>query len=264
MSTVVKIAGFSGHILVDGVQLLSNSASISTDYSPTFINYADIKRDTNPRNRVKYAPGTRVSSGSVSFDVTATALTNLLQTNKLFQRNYTFDVKIYDGNQGKQLTSCLVTSLSLSGSVGGLITGSLSFTSKNDPSNYNGSGGSFLSPLTTTPYGYWYSGSATYQVNDWSLDYSQSVSAVHLNQIGDADNALPRYMKVQTQETSLKLNTYDEISSTNQIVVATKTFTIVGTKTSKGYSFNGPTNVGTFSYDFASAAITAPDETILS
>ena len=174
---IVRLTGFSGHVIVDGVQLLSGSASVSDDGNPTFLNFIDIARSNTPRSKVLYSPGTRIISGSVSFDVTANALT-ILQTNKLFQRRYSFDVKIYDGNQGKEVDDCFVTSLSLSGSVGGLITASLGFISATDMIDYNGSSGTFINPENisggTVPYGYWYSGSTDLQVKDWSLSYNQT------------------------------------------------------------------------------------------
>lgn len=266
MATIIRLAGFSGHVIVNDIQLLSGNASFSTELSPSFITYADIKRDDTQRNKVLYADGTRVTTGSVSFDVMESDLLNLLTTTALFQRNYYFPVKIFDGFQGRQLSNCLVTSLSLSGSVGGLITASLSFTSNKDGESYDGSEGIFLNPKDTTPYGYWYSGSTSLQVSEWSLNYSQTVSPVHLNQIDDSNGTeLPRYLKVQLQSTSLHLTTYDEIDPTiNQVVVATKTFSIVGTVTAKGYNFTGTTSLGNFSHDFQSAAITAPNEIVLS
>lgn len=265
MAVIVRLTGFSGHIIIDGVQILSGNSSFSTEQSPNFINYADIRRDFTQRNRVLYAPGTRVTTGSASFDVTAAMLTNLLTTLKLFKRNYSFTSYIFDGNLGKKLENCYITSLSLNGSIGGLINGSMSFISNKDPVSYDGSLGAFQNPETTVPYGYWYSGNTINQISEWSFDYSQNVVPVHLNQIDDPDNELPRYLRVGLQNYSLRLTTYDEIDpATNQIIVATRSFLITGTRTGNTYNFNGPNNFGNFSHEFQSSAVTSPNEDVLS
>lgn len=267
MATVIKLTGFSGHVIIDDIQVLSGSASLSLEANPSFITLADIQRNENPRGKVLYAPGTEITNGSVNFDVTENSL-QLLQLDKLLKRNYFFTVKVFDGHAGRQLDNCYVTSLSVSGSVGGLISASLSFISKDDMIAYNGGSGVFIDPGDTTtedvPYGYWYSGSTSLQVRDWSLSYSQSVNPVYLNQIGDANNKKPRYLKVGLQEYQLSLTTYDAPpETTDSIVIAANTFSILGKFTSSGYSFNGPTDLGTYSHSFSSAAITFPTEQAL-
>ena len=271
MPAIRRLTGFSGHAFIDGVQTLITSGNINEEVNPSYVNFVDIGRDNIQRSRVLYAPGTKIITGSINFDVYAPMLA-VLSTSRLFRRGYTFTVQLFDGNQGKQATNCYASSISLSGSVGGLLTASINFSSKEfgptgHVQTYSPGGDVYLSPATTLSFGYWFSGRTDMQVKDWSLSFNQAITPVYLNQIDDLDTTVPRYLKVGVIDASLSLTTYTDPlalpSPPNSIAVATSTFSIVGSRTSVGYSFS-PTEIGTFQHQFNSAAVTLPNETIFS
>lgn len=264
MPAQVILTGFTGHAIINGIQVLPTSGSISQDINPTYVNFEDIERDDISRSKVAYAPGTKSSSGSLAFDLTEDTAA-LFTADNLFQRNNNFEVKIFDGVHGKELDESYVTSISLSGSVGGLVTANVNFISRLAPIDYVPSGGIvYQSPISTLPLGYWFSGSTDFQVREWSFGFNQSTTLMYLNQISDDDDTLARYVKVGVLDFTLSMTTYDNPGITpDTISVATNAFTITGNTTQQGYSFGGATDIGTFTHDFTSAAVTLPTESLI-
>jgi hypothetical protein len=271
MTAIPLLGGFAGVALVNGTQVLLTSGNATLDNTQTFVTLMDIVPDSTQRTKVLYAPGTTMISGSLAWDVKADAMNLISNSGGLLQRGFHFTVAMWTGNAGtpyvgKLISNAYASSLSLQGAAGGLISANLSFVSgsvvsggSNIWNDWSG-GGSYISTRSensaSIPYGYWYSGNANIPVKDWTLSYSQEVSPVFLNQ----NTTAPKYMKCGTVEVTLDLNTMEQISFANtselsHVVIATKNFQIQGVTKTEGFTFNGPTDAGAYSYSFTSAAL---------
>jgi len=144
------------------------------------------------------------------------------------------------------MTNCKVTSLSLSGGAGGLITASIGVMSADVRAFSILVDNNFI--RNQEPYGYWYSGAV--DVRDWSFSMNQNVQPVYLNQ----NTVDPKYLKVGMFDFGLQVTTYEQVRNHAAIVVATSTFTITGNTTSDNHSFAGVTELGTYAHSFESAA----------
>lgn len=256
----VKKLGWAGSAVIDGVPVLFTSASINNEVSPGFITMADINRDNVSRTKILYSDGTKGSSGSISFDMSSQSMT-LFSLSRLLRRNYTFNVSFFDGEKGYSLNNCYVTNLSLSGSVGSLISGSLSFVSNEEKQSY--SGGTDIRN-TQIPLGYWYSGSGSISIIDWSFSFTQDAQIVYLNQRNQSDKIRGKYIKCGLLDYGLEITTYEQATTNNNIVIASSSFTITGITTSEEFSFNGQTDLGTYKYSFTSAGSVMARDNIIS
>jgi hypothetical protein len=243
-TNVLKKLGYAGSLYVNGYSLLMTSGGADKEYSIPYMNMMSVPPSSSSRSRVQQADGTRVWTANVSFDVTNNAM-SLFSAFQLLQRRHSFTVDIYDGETGVKLTGCYLTSLSLSGSPGGLITGSLSCTSPNASLS---SAGATPFIRNHEPYGYWYSGNT--DVREWTFTMTQDVTPVYTNE----DSIYPRYLRVGLVEYSLDVTTYLQLQQHDAVSVVTKTFTLSGTTQRYGYSFNGVTELGTYSHTFATHA----------
>ena len=157
-----------------------------------------------------------------------------------------FDVGIHDGEDGELMEDVLVTSITLSGAAGGLVTASVGFVGPTE------AGGSLLVAnefvRDQVPYGYWYSGNT--DVRDWSLNMNQAATPVYTNE----DVVTPRYIKIGLFDFSLQVTTYEQLRAHDAISIATSTFTLKGNTTAEGFSFTGVTDLGTYVHSFETAA----------
>jgi len=236
------ILGYGGSAVVDGVQVLVTSGNFSRDRTISYMNMVNVPPNHESRTRVAFAYGTHVVNGSVGFDVTSSFMSKLA-TDEFLRRRHQFNVGLHDGIDGYVLENCYMTSLSISGAVGGLITLSLSFISAETWSS-----GSVAHDFIRdqVPFGYWQSGNT--DVREWTLSVNQDVQPVYVNE----DEVLPRYLKVGLWDASLEVTTLDQIREHDDIEISTKTFTIKGNTANSGYNYGGQTDLGTYTHRFDS------------
>lgn len=258
--------GYGGSAVVDGVQVLITGGSMERADTPSFLEMLDIDPTVggdvmSPRSKVFHADGVSVFTGSLSFDVTAAIMAKIAK-DKLLGRGYKFNIGINDGENDYVMSDCYATSLSLSGAPGGLIAASLSVMAKSSFAAGAVTNDYILEDYTSTtdnqPLGYWWSGGT--DIKEWTLNMSQTVEPVYLNQ----NQMTPQYLRVGLIEYSLDTVLYDELTP-SVVHIRTKTFTLKGKTTAKGYSFNGVTDLGTYSHSFTTAAdmTTGSDDDVL-
>jgi hypothetical protein len=257
----LKRLGYGGSAVVDGVQVLFTSADLTTTFTSSYLTPLDIEPVAASRSRVLHAQGIEAYSGNVAFDVTQNFM-SILTISKLFARRYQFSFGFNDGEDSKGMEDCYVTSLTVSGSAGGLISASLSMVSASKwtqpapitvPNSYIGfQGGS----TSNYPRGYWHSGNTN--VKDWSLSMNQDAVPIYLNQ----DTPSPRYIRVGMISFSLQVSTYEELypyspdptTGSDNITILTSSFTLTGKLTNESASFNGPSDLGGYVHMFETAA----------
>jgi hypothetical protein len=208
--------------------------------------------------RVQHADGTIGYTGSIGFDVHSGAMGII---GSILRRYVTFNVGINDGYEDWEMNDCKATSLSVSGSAGGLIAAQLSFMSLNAKT-----GGS--TPHTflrnSEPAGFWYSGVGTYNVMDWNFSMNQDATFVYRNRAsGGDDGEQPGYIKVGNISYSLTVNLFEEYypsDPTAGISIVTSNFTLTGRTTGKGFSYGGPTGIGSYSYTFETSSQTGSSD----
>jgi len=266
MADDAKVLGYGGSGVIDGVQVLMTSGNIDIEQSVSYLDFLNLpppqgSQGAVTRSRVKHADGVVSFTGSISFDLTADLL-NIFTTAKMFNRGYKYAVTVFTGEEGQYLANCYTTSLSISGSPGGLIAGSLSFVSDTIPFRvYIGPSGEPRGPGhiiipasfirdTDSPLGYWYSGNT--DVRDWTLNLNQAVTPVYIND--PSGTQFPRYLKVGLWDLSLEVVTYEAVREHAAISIVSDTFTITGNSAGQGFNFNGPADLGTFRHVFESAA----------
>jgi len=238
-----RILGYGGSCQIAGVNVLVTSGSVSTEKSPSYMQPYSIPHRQVWRSKVMFATGTVSSNGSVSFDLTWSA-SNLLTVNRLLKRGYMFSVRLYDGVNGVTLSECYATSVSATGSVGGIVTASVSFVSANE---WDEGGGSTRWMRDDELVGYWSSGNDN--VRDWSFNFSQSVEPIFLNDSGP----YAAYMKYGLCDANLEMTTYDRITH-NSVNIAAGHANLKGIVTSESYNFNGASDVGTYHHVFTGVA----------
>jgi len=252
MVEVVKEMGFTGFGRVDDIQVLLTAGSLSEDHSIVYMQPLSLPKPSGAaggaqRGRTKYASGTHLVNGSLSFDLTWSAL-GLMKPDRLLRRGYQFKVIVSDGENTYECKKCYATSIGLSGSVGGIISATLSFIHGKEWTIGSSKGIKFS--RENEMIGYWASGNTN--VRDWSLTWNQAIEPMYLNGLNDEDDRWPRYLKVGMVDASLDVTTMDRIYRHDTITIGTTTFSIHGDTQSFGYSFNGSADVGTYSHSFAS------------
>ena len=247
MATPVRILGYGGAASVDGVQVLITSGNFNREKNFAYMQMMDMKPDLVSRTKVTFADGTWIINGTISFDMNDAILAKFT-TGGFLQRNYPFDVVLFDGTSGFKVSACYYSSLSLTGSGGGLISCSMNFMSKNDFVSNSTSWTIFRSQI---PAAYWQSGvTGAYQVRDWSLNINQEVVPKYMNE----DSVFPRYLRVGLWDATLEVNTYTQMEAHTAVEVKTKTFTLAGNSATNGYTFGGQTEFGTFNHRFETAS----------
>ena len=243
-----KRLGYGGSGVIAGQQVLITSGSFAVAETPSYIEPWSIPPSATSRSRVLHADGTEVYTGEISLDVTDDFLT-VLTTSTLLGRYYQFNVGINDGEDAQEMQDCFVTSLSLSGAPGGLITASVSFISANAPQTSISVANAFI--RDDEPLGYWYSGNT--DVRDWTFSMNQNASPMYRN----SNTQAPRYIKVGMVDYSLAVTTFDAIVAHSTINIKTSSFSLTGVTTSREYAFAGITDLGNYRHTFETAASAA-------
>jgi len=251
MVVEVKKLGFAGAGLVDNVQVFMTSGSATVERNIPYITPLSLPKPTGitggvSRTKVRYADGTYIVNGSMSFDLTAASL-SLMSKERLLKRGYNFPVSIFDGEKGRKIHNCYVTTVSLNGGVGGLVSASVSFISGQDITDLSGAG---QFNRTDEPLGYWVSGNVN--VRDWSFNFTQAADPVYLNDDGTGD-WWPRYIKIGMIDYTLDLTTYEQFFDQDSVFIYSAAFRLTGNVRTKTYNFNGTTDFGMFSHTFESS-----------
>ena len=277
MTNSAKHLGYAGSAIIGNssgdanpTQVLVTGGSASSVVSPSYLQPINIYptatagRPEISRSKVLHGDGVYNITGSVNFDVTSDAMA-LFVTTKLFQRAWRptagtgFTLGIFDGERGSRLDNCYVTSLSLSGSPGGLISCSLAVMSGGVPTSDDSLVHSYV--LTDTPYGYWWSGNT--DVRDWTLNFTQDVAPVYYN--AATAPMPPRYLRIGMITATLDVSTYDVLHTYDAVTIVTKSFTLKGVTTLRGHTYGGQTDLGTHQHTFetASDATIGSDDPVL-
>ena len=121
----------------------------------------------------------------------------------------------------------------------------------------------FIRDKTTTSgemVGYWWSGGP--DVRDWSMTMNQAVEAAY----GNEDSVEPKYLRVGLVDYVLTANLYKEVGTLfndNQISICTSEFQLTGKLQTKGYTFAGVTELGTYSHTFETSALNDATGTVI-
>jgi hypothetical protein len=249
MISVKKKLGYGGSATIGTHQVLITSGGFEKAVSIPYLNMINTPPDTTFAGRVKHADGTNGYTGSLSFDVYDDTLSLFETTDGLLERYYEFDIGINDGENDWKMEACKLTSMTISGSAGGLVSAQISFLAKSGKV-----AGSTTNDFIRddAPLGYWYTGTgdANDKVKDWSLAMTQEASIVYKNE----DSMEPAYIKVGLVIYVLSITSFTEITTPSQIKISTKNFTLTGDTTGMGYAPGGLTDLGTYSYTFETSA----------
>lgn len=258
-TSALKRLGYGGAAVVDGVQILFTSAGFDTAKTPSYQTPLDISPTLVSRSKVLHADGTEAYTGTVSLDVTQNFL-DILTVAKLFARRYKFSFGYNDGENTKGMQNCYVTSLTVSGAAGGLLTSALAVISASSwatpppfsvPDSYIGFQGGDPDNI---PKGYWHSGNTN--VREWTLTMTQDTAPCYTNQ----DVKAPRYIRVGMVTYSLQVTTYEQlypygaVTTSDNIKISTSAFTLTGVLMAEGNTFNGPNDLGGYTHTFETAA----------
>lgn len=260
MPDFTKRLGYGGSAVLDGVQVLVTGGSFESMTSPSYIEAASIQPFANQRGRILHASGTRSHSGSISFDVTETSL-GLFPA--MLKRGFTCIAGIHDGENSLRMTGVRFGSVSLTGAAGGVIACTASFQGvsaavSGGVANVNLFNDEALDS-SQRPLAYWQSGNVG--VREWSFSMSQELTPFY----GNLNSLDPLYLKVGLISYSLSVTTYEQVRPHTSISISTSAFSLQGTTTSRGYSYGGQTDLGSFTHTFetaASASAGAGDEVL--
>lgn len=250
MATTKRL-GYGGSASIAGTQVLVTGGAFDEARSVSYLDMISTPTTSTPAGRVQHADGTRAYSGSLGFDVHEDALVVFKAVGGLLERHFNFDISINDGVLDWKMSNCKATSVTLAGTVGGLVTASVSFLAKAGKV-VGASGTTFL--RDKAPLGYWYTGTGTSDnVKDWNLSMTQDASLVYTNE----DTMEPDYIKVGGVSYELSVTTFEDLfpaGTTQSISIGTSAFTLTGRPVGRGFSFGGITDVGSYSYTFETSS----------
>ena len=240
-----RLLGFSGGGSINGVPVLITSGSASIEVSPAYVSPMSIPHPRSGggpyRGQVYIGDGTAITNGSLAFDMT-TSSAQLVKA--LSVRGKQFNVVFTDGTNGSQLTECVASSVTASGSANGIVTASVSFMSGAEWTEY-GKGAIWLREHELTAY--WASGNTN--VRDWSYTFNTSLEPVYLNN----RSYFPAYIKCGMSSVSLQMTCYDR-ELHERVIISTSGFNLSGVVTADGYNFGGTSDIGTYVHTFTGTA----------
>jgi hypothetical protein len=253
-----KRLGYGGSATVDGHQVLITSGSFSEATSISYLNMISTPPSSAMAGRVKHADGTREYTGSLAFDIYDDTMSLFVTPAGLLERYYSFDVGIHDGEQNWKMKGCKLTSLIISGAADGLLNAQLSFIAKAGEAIESVTN-AFIRD-TAIPFGYWYSGTGTSDdIVNWSLTMNQEAQLIYKN-----ENLVdPAYIKVGLVNYVLSVTSYKALTAPATINIATKSFTLTGETTGRGFAYGGLTNLGTYNYTFETSSNTNSNSLVI-
>jgi len=269
MTDFSKRLGYGGSAvltdLLGSVQVLITSGGMEETDTPSFLDMMDINptQPMNSRSRTLHADGVASHTGSLGFDLTTNAMP-FFSTTRMLRRGRQFNIGIHDGENRYVMTDCYLSNLVLAGAPGGFITVTLSYMAKSAKTvslvtnNYILDDYYGATPVTgNQPVGYWWSGGA--DVKEWTFTMNQAVEPMYANtNPAPPTPDDPQYLRVGLIDYQLDVTLY-AAGTPSTINICTTAFTLTGVTTSKGYTFNGVTDLGMYNHTFITAARTPPD-----
>jgi len=251
MSYGKKRLGYGGSAKIAGSQVLVTAGTFDEALTVSYLSMISTPPTTTPVGRVQHADGTTGYTGSLSFDIHNAVMGSIFTTSTLLGRYFEFDVEINDGMSAWMMQKCKLTSLSLEGSAGGLVTAQVSFLAKTGkevgvaiPSFFR----------DTEPLAYWYTGvGPSENVKDWTFSMNQEAELVYKNE----DSMEPAYIKVGAVSYNLSVTSYGDLfpaGTSATILIGSSGFTLTGRPIGRGFSFGGITDVGSYSYTFETSS----------
>lgn len=241
--------GFESEIirvpLINGSYDRSMSLNLTTTLS--------VPLNSTERGKVRTSTGTYSYSGNLTFEL-SDELRNLIFTNEFFFRRNFLDIALCDGEGLIEIPGAVWSSLSISGEVGSIITGSLAFQSCNKfvneieilpPENPDYSSLPQLEP-------YWQYGGEG--LAGFSLNISRGVNPVYLNEL---TLITPSYLRVGNMDVNFGVNCWEEWFDHNSIILGERAieFTSPAWLTAKGWQFAGLSGEGFKTYTNNAASI---------
>lgn len=258
MAPTKKLLGYGGSASIGSTQVLITSGSFDVAREVSYLNMINTPPSTTMAGRVRHADGTQGYTGSLAFDVHEGAMALFAVTGGLLQRYYEFEVGINDGVADWKMSKCKLSSLTLAGTVGGLVTAQVSFLAKEGKKT--GATPSVFIRDTADPIGYWYTGTgASDNIRDWNLSMSQEAELVYKNE----DSIEPAYIKIGLVTYTLAVTSYQELTDPAAITIATDSFTLTGNTVGKGFSFGGLTDMGSYNYTFETSSDDGDSDTLV-
>jgi hypothetical protein len=247
VSIMVKRLGYGGAAVIDGSQVLITSGSFSIGKTIPYLNMINTPPNNTFAGKVKHMDGVTGYTGTLSFDLDEDSI-GLFTKSKLLARHYKFNVGIHDGVGQQVMTDCFASSVSISGAVGGLVNGTVSFMSKTAPVAATVAR-SFI--RGNVPLGYWLTGDGTNNIKDWSLTMNQDLSMEYLNE----DSMEAGYIKVGLVSYSLNITSYEEMTDGEQATIYVPNGIVLhGDTVGKGFAYGGLTDLGSYSYEFETSS----------
>ena len=262
MTDTAKVLGYGGSAVIDGKQVLVTSGSFSDAITVSYLNMVSTPPTAGAQaNRVKHADGTAAYSASLSFDVTVDSM-GMFSTSALLRRAFEFDVGVDDGNVAFVMQKCKVSSLSLSGTAGGLVTASVSVTAP--AAEAAGSVSNLFirdDPSKGDLVGYWWTGAGSgLKAKSWTFSMNQEITSAY----GNKNETKPLYLRIGQAEYALEVESYTPAFGDSDVVyIATSSFTLTGSTSETGFQFNGVTELGTYRYAFVSGSDTGKSDGVV-
>ena len=261
MSSTKKLLGYGGSASIASTQVLITGGSFERASNISYLNMISTPPAATPAGRVQHADGTNAYTGSLAFDVCQEYMNLFNVGGGLLQRFYEFDIGINDGVSDWKMSKCKLTSLTLAGAAGGLVTANLSYLAL--AGKVVGSTPNLFIRDSVTPLGYWYTGTGSSDdIKDWNLTMSQESELVYKN----SNSMEPAYIKVGGVIYTLTVTSYQNLfpaGTTQAILLYTGIFTLTGRPTSRGFSFGGVTDVGAYSYTFETSSQTGASNAVV-
>jgi len=261
MPSTKRHLGYGGSAAIGSTQVLITGGSFEQASAISYLNMISTPPATTPAGRVQHADGTNAYTGDLAFDVCQEYMSLFNPGGGLLQRFYEFDIGINDGASDWKMSKCKLTSLTLAGAAGGLVTANMSYLAL--AGKVVGSTPNLFIRDSVTPLGYWYTGTGpSDNIKDWNLTMSQEAGLVYKN----SNSVEPAYIKVGGVTYVLTVTSYQDLypgGTTQSILIYTDTFTLTGRPASRGFSFGGMTDMGTYRYSFETSSQTGASNAVV-
>jgi len=253
--------GYGGNATIDGHYVLITSGSLSKSLNIPFVNPYDAPATEDDRTKVKMGDGVYSYSGSLGFDMSVSAVENLINSNFLV-RNNEFTVALNDGHKGYTINNCKFDNVTFTSSVGALFTGSIGFQSIDDfTENAVGPEKKYL--FDDAPENqlvkYWHTGASG--VESFTITISQSLSPVYLNVVDQG----PQYIRAGLWDLTFEVSAWDSWLEHTSLKLGRRTINILtGEHTAWNYNYGGQNETGSHSYTYTAYAANNSDSKFFS
>jgi len=261
--------GYGGYCLIDfnkswttfPMTNANYSRSVNAEVQQTFAAWMESLVEPS---KIQLGYPTYSWSGSLTFDYTQDIINLIFTTNRsFFTRDSGFNIQLHDGEKYLYVDA-VWNSISLSSTAGGLVNGTIAFSSCNnyelDFKLYDESGAKDI-PKDFELQPYWQYGDSG--VADFSLSFSRNVTPVYLNEkkwLG------PSYLRVGLLEASANLTYWKDMVSdddmTRKLKLGNKTITFNKASyfSEKAYAFSDATGESTKTVSINATALKSAEK----